>query len=111
MQTDPEISIIIPVYNVEMWIRRAVESLQNQTFQNFEIILVNDGSTDSSGDICDELAAADGRIHVIHQQAPPLPATTVSSKHAANTSTLWMVMTGAKMACSMKCIAWPPNIS
>ena len=68
MQTDPEISIIIPVYNVEMWIRRAVESLQNQTFQNFEIILVNDGSTDSSGDICDELAATDGRIHIIHQQ-------------------------------------------
>ena len=68
MQTDPEISIIIPVYNVEMWIRRAVESLQNQTFQNFEIILVDDGSTDSSGDVCDELAAADSRIHVIHQQ-------------------------------------------
>ena len=68
MQADPSISIIIPVYNVEKWLRRAVESLQKQTFDDFEIILVDDGSTDSSGVICDDLARKDDRISVIHQQ-------------------------------------------
>lgn len=68
MQADPSISIIIPVYNVEKWIRRAVEALQKQTFDDFEIILVDDGSTDSSGSICDSLAAEDSRITVIHQE-------------------------------------------
>ena len=61
------ISVILPVYNVQDTLERAVESVQNQTYQNFEIILVNDGSTDGSGQICDELAATDERIRVIHK--------------------------------------------
>ena len=61
------ISVIIPVYNVQDTLERAVESVQNQTYQNIEVILVNDGSTDSSGQICDELAATDERIRVIHK--------------------------------------------
>lgn len=63
----PSISIIIPVYNVERWLSRAVKSLQAQTFSDFEIFLVDDGSTDASGALCDKLAAEDARIHVIHQ--------------------------------------------
>ena len=64
----PAISIIIPVYNVERWLTRAVESLQQQTFTDFEVFLVDDGSTDASGALCDQLAAEDTRIHAIHQR-------------------------------------------
>ena len=68
MAKRPAISIIIPAYNVEAWLSRAVESLQAQTFSDFELLLVNDGSTDDTGALCDRLAASDARIHVIHQQ-------------------------------------------
>lgn len=64
----PAISVIIPVYNVESWLRRAVGSLQNQTCTSYEILLVDDGSTDGSGKLCDRLADDDVRIRVIHQQ-------------------------------------------
>ena len=64
----PAISVIIPVYNVESWLRRAVGSLQNQTCTSYEILLVDDGSTDGSGDLCDKLADDDVRIRVIHQE-------------------------------------------
>ncbi len=62
----PIISIIIPVYNVEKYIDRCVNSVMNQSFQNFEIILVDDGSTDNSGIICDKYQ--DDRIKVIHKK-------------------------------------------
>lgn len=62
----PKVSIIIPVYNVEKYIRRCVESVLNQSLRNIEVILVDDGSTDNSGLICDEYAAVDNRIKVIH---------------------------------------------
>ena len=62
------ISVIVPVYNVEKYIRKCVESICEQTYKNLEIILVNDGSTDASGKICDELAEEDERISVIHQK-------------------------------------------
>lgn len=68
MDTNPALSVIIPVYNVEKWIRRAVESLQHQTFGDYELFLVDDGSTDSSGAICDELASQDERIKVTHRE-------------------------------------------
>ncbi len=61
------ISVIIPVYNVEDYIERAVDSIRDQTFKNWEMILVDDGSPDSSGLICDALAREDDRIRVIHQ--------------------------------------------
>ena len=64
----PEISVIIPVYNVEKYLCSCVESVLNQTFADFELILVDDGSTDSGGEACDVFAARDPRVHVIHQQ-------------------------------------------
>ena len=62
------ISVIVPVYNVEPYIAECIESIQNQTHKNLEIILVDDGSKDISGDICDQYAAYDERIKVIHQE-------------------------------------------
>ena len=62
------ISIIVPVYNVEKYIRKCVSTLITQTYSDIEIILVDDGSTDASGDICDELASIDKRIRVIHKE-------------------------------------------
>jgi len=61
------ISIIVPVYNVEKYIRRCVNSILNQTYKCLDIILVNDGSDDNSGSICDEFALLDQRISVIHK--------------------------------------------
>lgn len=62
-----KITIIIPVYNVENYLKEAVESAINQTYKNIEIILVDDGSKDNSGKMCDEFAKIDNRIKVIHK--------------------------------------------
>lgn len=62
------ISVIVPVYNVEKYLKKCVESICNQTYQDLEIILIDDGATDNSGKICDELAKWDERIVVIHQK-------------------------------------------
>jgi len=64
----PAVSVIVPVYNVEPYLRRCIDSLINQTLQNIEIILVDDGSTDGCGHICNEYATKDSRIHVTHQK-------------------------------------------
>lgn len=64
----PEISIVIPVYNTEKYLDNCIQSILSQTFQSFEIILVDDGSSDSSGLICDQYAKMDSRILVIHQE-------------------------------------------
>ena len=65
---EPLISVIIPVYNVEEYLDRCLESATLQTYKNIEIILIDDGSTDNSGKMCDEWAEKDRRIRVIHQK-------------------------------------------
>lgn len=64
----PLISVIVPVYNVEPYIKKCIESIQNQTYKNLDIILVDDGSTDNSGKLCDEYAKKDLRIKVVHKE-------------------------------------------
>lgn len=64
----PEISIILPVYNVEEYLDECIQSILNQTFKNYELIIINDGSTDDSGKICDGYAIKDKRIKVIHKE-------------------------------------------
>jgi len=63
-----EISIIIPVYNSEKYLKECIDSILSQTFLDFELVLVNDGSTDSSGKICDEYALKDSRVRVFHKE-------------------------------------------
>ena len=62
------VSVIVPVYKVEGTLKAAVKSIQAQTYKNLEIILVDDGSPDKSGEICDHLALGDNRIRVIHKK-------------------------------------------
>lgn len=78
------ISVIVPVYNVESYVAKCIESIQNQSYQHLEIILVDDGSTDDSGDICDQYAAYDDRIKVIHQENGGLSAARNTGIEAAN---------------------------
>lgn len=68
MTSSPSISIIVPVYKVEPYLRQCIDSILAQTFANFELLLVDDGSPDKSGDICDEYAGTDNRIRVHHKQ-------------------------------------------
>lgn len=68
MDGNPLISVIVPVYKVEKYLRRCVDSIRNQTYNNLEILLVDDGSPDSCGSICDEYSKCDKRIKVIHKE-------------------------------------------
>ena len=63
----PILAIIVPVYNVEKYLRECIDSILNQTFTDFSLILVDDGSTDMSGSICDDYATHDNRITVFHK--------------------------------------------
>lgn len=89
MSTKPLVSIIIPVYNVEQYIKDTVKSVQEQTYKHVEIMLIDDGSSDGSGAICDELAKSDNRIRVIHQKNQ---GVTKARKHGIEASTgEWIV--------------------
>lgn len=66
MNTLHKISIIVPIHNMELHLRECIDSLVNQTYKNIEIILINDGSTDASGEICDEYKKTDSRIKTYH---------------------------------------------
>lgn len=66
MTDQPLISVVVPVYNVEAYVRKCLDSIINQTYENLQIIVVDDGSTDASGSICDEYLAIDSRVEVLH---------------------------------------------
>ena len=68
MQNQPLISVIVPVYNVEKYLEKCVESILSQTYQNLEILLIDDSSKDNSGKLCDDFAKKDSRIRVIHKE-------------------------------------------
>ena len=77
------ISVIVPVYNVERYLRRCVDSILHQTYQDLEILLVDDGSTDASGAICDEYAAQEERVTAVHQKR----GTLCSAQRGTRTGT------------------------
>ena len=67
-------SVIVPIYKVEKYIRECIESVMNQTYSNWELILVDDGSPDKCPEICDEYAVKDNRVIVCHKENAGLPA-------------------------------------
>lgn len=83
-RTNPLISIIVPVYNKEAYLRECVDSILEQTYRRTEVILVDDESTDKSGRICDEFGQADGRVRVIHQKNGGPTAACVAGMEAAS---------------------------
>lgn len=87
-----QISVIVPVYNNELFLRRCVDSIFRQTFQDFELILVDDGSSDQSGKICDEYAMADDKVRVIHRQNGGLSVARNAGINWAfiNSSSQWL---------------------
>ena len=68
MEQRPEISVIVPIYGVEQYLPQCIDSILMQTFYDFELLLIDDGSPDRSGDICDDYARTDQRIRVFHQK-------------------------------------------
>jgi glycosyltransferase involved in cell wall biosynthesis len=68
MESSPKISVIIPVYNTEKYLQRCIESVLKQTFDNFELLLINDGSIDNSGLVCNKYAEQDTRVRVFHKE-------------------------------------------
>ncbi len=84
IMTYPKISVIVPVYNIEKYIQTAVESLVNQTYKNIEIILVDDGSTDSSPQICDRLENLYPNVKTIHQDNRGVSAARNTGVNAAS---------------------------
>ena len=83
LENKPEISVIVPVYRVEAYLRQCVDSIRKQTFQQLEIILVDDGSPDACPALCDELAQEDARIRVIHRANGGLSAARNTGLDAA----------------------------
>ena len=80
----PELSVVIPVYKVEKYLPDCVESVLAQTFRDLEIILVDDGSPDNCGELCDEYAARDPRVRVIHQENKGLSQARNAGLDASN---------------------------
>ena len=74
MQSKPVFSIIMPVYNVEQYISEAIESVLNQSFKDFELLIINDGSTDNSPKIAEYFKEKDSRILIFHQKNQGLSA-------------------------------------
>lgn len=80
----PMVSVIVPVYNAEQTLRRCVASILEQQFTDLELLLVDDGSTDASGEICDEFAARDARVTVLHQENAGVSAARNHALDQAN---------------------------
>lgn len=89
MNQEELISVIVPVYNIEEYLPRCLQAISNQTYRNLELILVDDGSTDGSGLLCDEFAAQDSRVRVIHQPNTGLWAARNAGHDAAQGDYLW----------------------
>ena len=62
------VSVIVPVYNVENYLRKCLDSVINQSYGNLEILLIDDGSTDTSGELCEEYAEKDSRVKIFHKE-------------------------------------------
>ena len=89
----PKISVIVPVFNTEKYISECIDSILAQTFTDWELILVDDGSKDNSGKICDEYATKDSRVRVLHQ--PNGGVTSARSNGVKNAKGEWITFVDA----------------
>ncbi len=101
MDMRPLISIIVPVYNVELYLEECVRSILRQSYEEFELILVDDGSPDRCGEICEELAKRDKRIKVIHQQNQGLSGARNTGIRAAKGEYITFVDSDDRIAPNM----------
>ena len=97
----PRLSVIVPVYKVEKYIHNCVDSILKQTFSDFEVILVDDGSPDRCGEICDNYASLDTRIKVIHQSNGGLSAARNKGIELALGEIIGFVDSGAEISADM----------
>ena len=86
MKKEPLISVIVPIYKVEEYLDECLQSIVHQTYTHLEIILVDDGSPDRSGSICDSYARTDSRIQVVHQSNQGLSCARNTGLHIATGS-------------------------
>lgn len=110
---DIKISVIMPVYRVEEYVGKAIESILGQTFMDFEFLIVDDGTPDRSGEICDEYAKRDSRIQVIHKEngGAPSARNTAIDLAQENMFIFWIQMTpGRKKRCFRICMIWLKSI-
>ena len=100
-----KVSVIMPVYKVEEYVGKAIESIQAQTLNEWEFLIVDDGTPDRSGEICDEYAAKDDRIHVIHKENGGAPsARNIAIDIAKGECIFWIRMIGLNRRCLKTCI-------
>src|SRR5574344_575286 len=105
----PKVSVIIPVYNTEKYVRQAVESIRRQTLKDIELIIVNDGSTDGSMTILEELAAQDERIKLFSQENQGLSVTrNIGLSHSTGEYVYFMdsddlLVSDTLLKCYVKC--------
>lgn len=89
--SNPQISVIVPVYNVEKYLYHCIDSILAQTFTDFELLLIDDGSTDSSGKICDEYGEKDSRIRVFHKENGGVSSARNLGLDKANGEWIWFI--------------------
>lgn len=85
----PLYSILLPVHNSGKWLNKCIDSIRKQTFSDYEVIIVDDGSTDGSSEICDRYAEEDDRVHVIHQENAGLPTSRAVCVQNAKGEYVW----------------------
>ena len=86
------VSVVLPIYNVEKYLNRCVKSVVNQSYKNLEIILVDDGSTDNSGFICDRMQQKDDRVKVLHKRNGGVSAARNSGMEMASGGVFALLM-------------------
>ena len=108
MDNAVKVSVIMPVYKVEKFVGKAIESMLSQTLSDFEFLIVDDGTPDNSGKICDEYAQKDSRIRVFHRENGGAPSARNMAMEEARGSitTSWIPTTGQSPPCCRIWLSW-----
>ena len=100
---EPKVSIIVPVYNAQEYLKRCVDSILSQDYRDFELLLMDDGSKDASGEICDAYAQQDGRVRVVHKENTGVSDTRRGERFFS----FWTATTGScRRRQGFWCVRW-----